>query len=138
MLGAHPSFLSLAGGGIEGFRIAGKQGIWIIAACQAVLMGGPEYARYVGIKSLQPVGVFLPGEQVYPGGAPFDPLSLSKDADSYVDQSVREVKNGRVAMVAMLGFFAQAALTRQGPLRNALDFAADPAHNNIAAYLFRQ
>jgi hypothetical protein len=25
---------------------AGKQGIGIIAACQAVLMGGPEYARY--------------------------------------------------------------------------------------------
>lgn len=32
-------------GGIEGFRIAGKQGIGIIAACQLVLMGGPEYAR---------------------------------------------------------------------------------------------
>lgn len=26
-------------GGIEGFRIAGKQGIGIIAACQIVLMG---------------------------------------------------------------------------------------------------
>ena len=32
-------------GGIQGFRIAGKQGIGIIAACQVVLMGGPEYAR---------------------------------------------------------------------------------------------
>lgn len=31
----------------QGFRIAGKQGIGIIAACQAVLMGGPEYARWV-------------------------------------------------------------------------------------------
>jgi hypothetical protein len=29
----------------QGFRIAGKQGIGIIAACQLVLMGGPEYAR---------------------------------------------------------------------------------------------
>jgi light-harvesting complex II chlorophyll a/b binding protein 7 len=29
----------------QGFRIAGKQGIGIIAACQVVLMGGPEYAR---------------------------------------------------------------------------------------------
>ena len=34
-------------GGIQGFRIAGKQGIGIIAACQVVLMGGPEYARWV-------------------------------------------------------------------------------------------
>ena len=55
-------------GGIEGFRIAGKQGIGIIAACQVALMGGPEYARQVGIRSLEPVGVFLPGTQNYPGG----------------------------------------------------------------------
>ena len=55
--------------GIEGFRIAGKQGIWLIGACQLVLMGGPEYARWVGIESLQPVGVFLPGTQSYPGAS---------------------------------------------------------------------
>ena len=36
-------------GGIEGFRIAGKQGIGIIALCQLFLMGGPEYARYATI-----------------------------------------------------------------------------------------
>jgi light-harvesting complex II chlorophyll a/b binding protein 7 len=55
-----------------------------------VLMGGPEYARYVGIKSLEPVGVFLPGcpDINYPGGAPFDPLGFSKDAPGYVDQQV--------------------------------------------------
>jgi hypothetical protein len=34
------SDLTLNWGGIEGFRIAGKQGIGIIAACQAVLMVG--------------------------------------------------------------------------------------------------
>lgn len=39
------SDLTLNWGGIEGFRLAGKQGIPLIAACQAVLMGGPEYAR---------------------------------------------------------------------------------------------
>ena len=38
-----------------------NKGVGVIAACQAVLMGGPEYARFVGIKSLEPVGVFLPG-----------------------------------------------------------------------------
>lgn len=55
--------------GIEGLRVAGKQGIGAIAACQLVLMGGPEYARYVGIKGLEPVGIFLPGDANYPGGA---------------------------------------------------------------------
>jgi light-harvesting complex II chlorophyll a/b binding protein 7 len=48
---------------------------------------------------------------------------------------VQELKNGRLAMVAWVGFAAQAALTREGPLENALDFARDPAHNNILAYL---
>lgn len=56
--------------GIEGLRVAGKQGIGVIAACQLVLMGGPEYARSVGIKGLEPVGIFLPGDANYPGGAP--------------------------------------------------------------------
>ena len=71
----------LAGGdldylGLGGFVIAGKQGIAIIALCQLVLMGGPEYARFVGIRSLEPVGVYLPGDKNYPGGAPFDPFGL--------------------------------------------------------------
>ncbi|PNW87142.1 hypothetical protein CHLRE_02g110750v5 [Chlamydomonas reinhardtii] len=125
------SDLTLNWGGIEGFRIAGKQGIGLIAACQAVLMGGPEYARYVGIRSLEPVGVFLPGDQNYPGGGPFDPLNYAADADGFVEQAVKEVKNGRLAMLAMLGFFVQAAVTRVGPVQNVLDFVADPAHNNI-------
>eukprot|EP00879_Flechtneria_rotunda_P004588 GHRR01004843.1.p1 GENE.GHRR01004843.1~~GHRR01004843.1.p1 ORF type:complete len:406 (+),score=130.55 GHRR01004843.1:259-1476(+) len=127
--------LTLNWGGIEGFRIAGKQGIGIIAACQAVLMGGPEYARKVGIKSLEPVGVFLPGDQNYPGGGPFDPLQFSSKPDEFVDQAVKEIKNGRLAMVAMLGYFVQAAITRQGPVQNLVDFAADPVHNNIVGYL---
>ena len=75
--------------GIQGFRIAGNKGVWLIAACQLPLMAGPEYARYVGIDSLQPVGVFLPGDQVYPGGAPFDPLGISERPDAFLDQQVR-------------------------------------------------
>ncbi|KAG2491962.1 hypothetical protein HYH03_009693 [Edaphochlamys debaryana] len=131
------SDLELNWGGIKGFRIAGGQGIGLIAACQAVLMGGPEYARYVGIRSLEPVGVFLPGDQNYPGGTPFDPLNYAGDADGFVDQTVREIKNGRLAMVAMAGFFAQAAATRQGPVQNLLDFVADPGAHNIFTVLSR-
>jgi light-harvesting complex II chlorophyll a/b binding protein 7 len=107
-------------GGIDGFHIAGGQGIAVIAACQLVLMGGPEYARYVGIKSLEPVGIYLPGDVVYPGGVPFDPLGLSDDAVAFEDQRVREVKNGRLAMLAWLGFFVQAAVTQEGPVANLM------------------
>lgn len=58
-------------GGLAGFHVAGGQGVAVIAACQLVLMGGPEYARYVGIDSLEPVGVPLPGDADYPGAWAF-------------------------------------------------------------------
>jgi light-harvesting complex II chlorophyll a/b binding protein 7 len=108
--------------GIEGFHIAGASGILGIAFCQAVLMGGPEYARYVGIESLEPVGVYLPGDTNYPGGGPFDPFKLSADAERDVELRVSEVKHGRLAMIAMLGVFAQAFVTREGPVANVFEF----------------
>tara|TARA_B110000977_G_scaffold171397_3_gene222914 strand:+ start:180 stop:1343 length:1164 start_codon:yes stop_codon:yes gene_type:complete len=104
--------------GLGSFVIAGKQGIAIIAACQLVLMGGPEYARFVGIRSLEPVGVYLPGDKNYPGGAPFDPFKLADDAQFFENQRVAEIKHGRLAMVAMAGCFAQAAVTQVGPVEN--------------------
>lgn len=91
--------------------------------------------RQVGIKSLEPVGVFLPGDQNYPGGVPFDPLGYSSKPDEFVDQAVREIKNGRIAMVALLGYFVQAAVTRRGLVQNLQDFVADPVHNNVVGYL---
>ena len=38
-------------------------------------------------------------------------------------------------MVAWLGFFAQAYVTRKGPVENLLEFLSDPQKNNITAYL---
>ncbi|KAL4443662.1 hypothetical protein ABPG75_011399 [Micractinium tetrahymenae] len=104
--------------GIPGLRVAGGQGVAIIAFCQVLLMFGPEYARACGIAALEPLGIFLPGDKNYPGGWLFDPLHLSTDAERYERMRVREIKNGRLAMVAWLGFAAQAAATREGPLAN--------------------
>ncbi len=104
--------------GLGGFHIAGGSGIAIIAACQLVLMGGPEYARYVGIDSLEPVGVYLPGDKDYPGGAPFDPFKLADDAEEFEKQKVMEIKHGRLAMIAFLGCAIQALATGEGPVEN--------------------
>ena len=110
--------------GVAGLRVAGGQGIVIIAVCQVLLMFGPEYARSCGIVALEPLGVFLPGTRDYPGGWPFDPLGLAGDAERYEDMRVREIKNGRLAMVAWAGFFAQGAATQEGPVQNLEDALA--------------
>ena len=46
------------------------------------------------------------------GGPFFDPLGFSRgDEKEFHDYKVKEVKNGRLAMLAFLGFFAQYAAT---------------------------
>ncbi|CAL5405159.1 unnamed protein product [Camellia sinensis] len=121
--------------GIPGLHLAGSQGVIVIAICQALLMVGPEYARYCGIEALEPLGIYLPGDINYPGGALFDPLNLSKDPVSFEDLKVKEIKNGRLAMIAWLGFYTQAALTGKGPVQNLLDHILDPFHNNLLSIL---
>ena len=117
--------------GIPGFRIAGGQGIIVIAICQVLLMVGPEYARYCGIEALEPLGIYLPGDINYPGGALFDPLGLSKDPVAFEELKVKEIKNGRLAMVAWIGFYAQAAVTGKGPVQNLIEHLSDPLRNNV-------
>ncbi|PON54670.1 Chlorophyll A-B binding protein [Parasponia andersonii] len=117
--------------GIPGLHLAGSQGVVVIAICQAILMVGPEYARYCGIEALEPLGIYLPGDINYPGGALFDPLNLSNDPLAFEELKVKEIKNGRLAMIAWLGFYAQAAFTGKGPVQNLIDHVSDPFHNNI-------
>ncbi|KAK2452194.1 Chlorophyll a-b binding protein 7, chloroplastic [Trifolium repens] len=121
--------------GIPGLHLAGSQGVVVIAICQALLMVGPEYARYCGIEALEPLGIYLPGDINYPGGALFDPLNLSKDPKAFEELKVKEIKNGRLAMMAWLGFFMQAALTGKGPVQNIMDHISDPFHNNLLGLL---
>uniref|UniRef100_A0A2K2AMS1 Chlorophyll a-b binding protein, chloroplastic n=1 Tax=Populus trichocarpa TaxID=3694 RepID=A0A2K2AMS1_POPTR len=121
--------------GIPGLHFAGGQGVLVIAFCQAILMVGPEYARYCGIEALEPLGIYLPGDINYPGGILFDPLNLSKDPVSFEELKVKEIKNGRLAMVAWLGFYIQAALTGKGPVENLVEHISDPLHNNLFSTL---
>ena len=122
--------------GIEGFRIAGKQGIAVIALCQLALMGGPEYARYVGIASLEPVGIYLPGDANYPGGTLFDPLNLADDPVASEKLKVSEMKHGRLAMLAMLAYAVEAAVSDKGPVGALQEFISShlsaPLDNNNA------
>lgn len=112
-------------------------------AVQLLLCGFVEGKRWVDFKkpgSQAEKGTFLgfeaalggTGDNGYPGG-PFDPLGLSRQgADRLADYKLKEIKNGRLAMVAFLGFIAQHAATGKGPIDNLADHLADPWHNTFA------
>lgn len=106
--------------GIPGLRIAGGQGVAIIAVAQALLMSGPEIARAAGPGGLEPVGIYLGQDQNYPGGWLFDPFGLARDPQAAVRLRVAEIKHGRLAMVACIGYAAAALNGSQGPLRDVV------------------
>jgi light-harvesting complex II chlorophyll a/b binding protein 4 len=86
-----------------------------LAIANSVLMGGVEFFRNTSTD---------PEKRCYPGGA-FDPLNLAgpEDPERTFRLKEAEIKHGRLAMVACLGFAIQALSTGKGALGSLAQFA---------------
>ncbi|KFM24540.1 Chlorophyll a-b binding protein 6, chloroplastic [Auxenochlorella protothecoides] len=131
------------GFGILGAELLG-QGDWysaplpVINGEPATYLGVPiplnlgelSAIEFIAIGSVEILRNGAEGERrIWPGGQ-FDPLGLSKG--NLEELKTKEIKNGRLAMLAFLGIISQHAANGLSPLQALGTHLGDPWANNFA------
>lgn len=116
-----------------------------LLAAQLVMMGWAEQRRWQDITKPGSVNTGAIYDNIrwgddgndlgYPGGDIFDPLryqyKFETDPEMMKEYREKEIKNGRLAMVALVGFATQTFVTGKGPVQCWLDHLADPGHQTL-------
>lgn len=120
------------------FQFASTKTLLIVQLLLMSFVETKRYMDYVSPGSQAEEGTFLGLEAAfqglepgYPGGPILNPLGLAKDIRNARHLKLKEIKNGRLAMVAMLGFFVQAYATHAGPIDNLLYHLSSPWNRTI-------
>uniref|UniRef100_A0A7R9VV21 Chlorophyll a-b binding protein, chloroplastic n=1 Tax=Chlamydomonas euryale TaxID=1486919 RepID=A0A7R9VV21_9CHLO len=139
----HGRWAMLGAAGCLAVELAGQGNwydapTWAVTGGTATYLGAPVPFDLTTITIFEVVGMaFAEGKRaeadwngrVYPG---FDPAGMAKDPSKFAEMKVKEIKNGRLAMVAFIGFIGQHAATGKSPLEALGEHVANPWAVNFA------
>jgi light-harvesting complex I chlorophyll a/b binding protein 1 len=139
----HGRWAMLGVAGALGAEVLG-QGDWYSAPLPLVQGGHAQYfgaevpfdlGTLLAIEFIAMAGVELfrgaadAEKRIYPGGA-FDPMGMSKG--NLAELKLKEIKNGRLAMVAFLGFVGQYQANGKSPIEALSAHLSSPWAENFA------
>merc|ERR1712025_824163 len=106
----------------------------LMAAVESYRKNGKGPAGYSPSVGKFDSSIFDGLDSLYPGG-PFDPLDLADDPTVFAELKVKDIKNGRLAMVSFLAIAVQSYVTGEGPYANWSKHVADPFGYNLLTIL---